>query len=361
MPRNGLPALTIPDQTGRTWLVTGATNGLGRAVAQLARGAGARVLFTARNRERGEALAADLGDARMLHLDLSDLDSVRAAAATVDGPIDVLVNNAGVMTARRSRNEAGVEMMMATNLLGPFALTNLLAPHLRDRVVIVGSNAHKGARLNPDDMRYEHTRWTPQRAYGASKLADMLWGLELGRRLAPRGVTVNLAHPGWALTNIQNQTGSAALDRVVTAACSVFAQSPEDAAQCVLTAAVGDVPAGSYVGPDGRMSLRGAPTLLERSSSASDRELAKELWSAAAKETAPTCPSRPPVGGVPSGAVRPCQPQPPGSQGKRECNTQHVPQQAVGDEDQHHRDQHRNHVLEGPHDVSAEAGHRDPA
>lgn len=145
-------------------------------------------------------------------------------------------------------------------------------------------------RLAPLDLpdqsgRMTKTRgWRPFRAYGRSRLADMLWGLELNRRLAPRGIPVMLAHPGWALTNIQNQFGERA-NALITAATSPMAQSAADGAQNVLMAATSELPPCSYVGPSGFKALRGTPTLLGRSPEASDPQLARRLWEAVAQLT----------------------------------------------------------------------------
>lgn len=274
--KNRLAALQLPDQTGRTWLVTGATNGVGREVARAASAVGARVILTARSAERGEAVRRELGDARVLDVDFADLDRVRAGAAQLDEEIDVLACCAGGIFARREETVDGFEKTMATNFLGPFAFTNLVASHVRARVVIVGSDAHRHAHLDLQDLQLEQ-RWAPFRAYGRSKLADMLWGLELGRRLGPRGIPVMLAHPGWALTNIQNRFGPRA-NAVITRASSLMAQSAADGAQNVLVAATSDLPPGSYVGPSGFQALRGTPTLLGRSSEAADAVLAQRLW-----------------------------------------------------------------------------------
>ncbi|WP_259557404.1 SDR family NAD(P)-dependent oxidoreductase [Brachybacterium sillae] len=210
--RNRLPDLPLPDQHGRTWLITGATNGLGRETARAAARAGARILLTSRDKDRGQQVAAALGDARVIALDFTDLASVRAGSATVDEPIDVLVNCAGGLTTSRSETVDGHESVLAMNVLGPFALTNLVADRLRGRVVIVGSNSHRQVHLDLEDLQLRRG-WNPMKAYGRSKLADMLWALELGRRLEMTGVSVMLAHPGWALTNIQNRFGRGRMPR----------------------------------------------------------------------------------------------------------------------------------------------------
>lgn len=288
--KNRLASLPLPDQTGCTWLVTGATNGVGREVARAASAAGARVILTARSAERGEGVRRELGDARVLDVDFADLARIRTGAAQLDEDVDVLVCCAGRMSTHREVTVDGFEATMGTNFLGPFAFTNLVADRVCGRVAIVGSDAHRSAHLDLTDLQLERG-WTPLRAYGRSKLADMLWGLELGRRLAPRGIPVLLAHPGWALTNIQNQFGKRS-NALITAASSLIAQSAADGAQNVLVAATSDLPSGSYVGPSGCHALRGTPTLLGRSAEASDPALARRLWDLAAELTGTVLPGR---------------------------------------------------------------------
>lgn len=261
-----VPALPLPDQTGRTWLVTGATHGVGTEVARAAARAGARVLLTARDRARGESVRSEIGAAGVVDLDLASQDSVRAAAASVTEPVDVLVDNAGTVAPTRTETVDGHELLLATNFLGPFALTNLLLDRVRERVVIVGSGAHKAGRVDQDDPHFRRRRWSVAAAYGQSKLADMLWALELDARLRSigRDVTVQLAHPGWALTNLQNATSSARLNAVITRACSLYAQ-PAPAA-C----------AGPPLCADGRLS----PLILRRP---------RGSGSSASARRAPTC------------------------------------------------------------------------
>lgn len=281
----------LSDQSGRTWLITGATNGIGRETARAASAAGARLIVPARDAERGRRLLELPGPARVIPLDLADLHSVRAAAELVDEPIDVLVNNAGRVTARREHNAAGHELMLATNLLGPFALTNLLADRVRERIVIVGSNSHRVGRVDLDDPHFRRRRWTHSRAYAQSKLGDMLWGVELQRRLradtrgAPSGVTVQLAHPGWAATNISNATASARVNAAVTWACDRLAQPADVGALPVLVAATIELPPVSYVGPDGPGGQRGGPALSGRAWRAVDPRAARAVWELCVRET----------------------------------------------------------------------------
>lgn len=283
--RDKLRPLSLPDQHGRTWLVTGATHGVGREVARAASAAGARVLLTARDRARGEAVREELGDADVIDLDLASQESVRAAAEQVSEDVDVLANVAGAIVPSRQETVDGFELLLATNVLGPFAFTNLLVDRIRDRIVIVGSGAHKAGRIDHDDPHFRRRRWSMAQAYAQSKLADMLWGLELERRLRDRGIGVQLAHPGWAVTNLQNSSPSRLLGATATGVSRLVGQSAADGAQPILVAATADLPAGSYVGPGGRLEFTGAPTLVGRSRVASDLAEARWLWEFGVRET----------------------------------------------------------------------------
>lgn len=288
-------AADLPDQTGRRWVITGATHGLGLATARLAAAAGATLVLPARNRSLAESVAAELAEVggrgrgsvphEVVDLDLADLGRVRAAAEAIGGDIDVLVNNAGGMTKNRQETADGFEWVLGVNFLGPFAFTNLLVPQVRDRVVIVGSNAHLPYRLDLDDPHARRRRWRVPEAYGQSKLADLLWGLALERRLRGRGIGVQLTHPGWVMSNMQNASAGPRLGRAITVATTPIAQSAEKCALTTLFAATMDLPPASYVGPDGPLHLHGWPCLIGRSAEASDPRLAERLWHFAVAET----------------------------------------------------------------------------
>jgi NAD(P)-dependent dehydrogenase (short-subunit alcohol dehydrogenase family) len=270
----------IPSQAGRTFVVTGANSGLGRSTTRALARAGARVVMAVRDRGRGEAVARDIdGDVEVRVLDLADLSSVRRFADAWQGDLDVLVNNAGIMAVPFARTADGFELQLGTNHLGHFALTNLLLPAVTDRVVTVSSGVHRSGRIDLDDLSWERRRYSRIGAYGQSKLANLLFTLELERRLIADGSRVRAlaAHPGYAATNLQSGFGVVG-DRVAAVANRLFAQSDEHGALPTLFAAVEDLPGNSYVGPDGRSELRGYPALVGRSAAASDPELAKRLW-----------------------------------------------------------------------------------
>jgi NAD(P)-dependent dehydrogenase (short-subunit alcohol dehydrogenase family) len=273
----------IPSQDGRTVIVTGATSGLGRATATALAGAGAHVVLAVRDIARGAETAAGIeGSTEVRELDLADLASVHRFATGWVGPVDVLVNNAGVMAVPESRTADGFEMQLGTNHLGHFALTNLMLPRITDRVVTVSSGLHKRGTIDLSDLNFTSRPYRSWDAYAQSKLANLLFTLELERRLEHLGSPLRAyaAHPGYAATNLQGHTGSRLADRGSAVANRIFAQSEQMGALPTLFAATQDLPGASYVGPGGRGEMRGYPALVGRTAAASDVEMAKKLWDA---------------------------------------------------------------------------------
>ncbi|WP_030342180.1 oxidoreductase [Streptomyces sp. NRRL S-1022] len=275
-------ATLLPDLTGRTALVTGANSGIGLVTARALAGAGAHVVFAVRDLARGGAAAARVhGSTEVRRLDLADLDSVREFAAGWDRPLDVLINNAGVMMLPERRTEQGFEMQFGTNHLGHFALTGLLLPHVTDRVVTVSSGAH---RWGDNVIHFEDVNlrgnYSPTRAYAQSKLANLLFTLELQRRLTEAGSAVRAlaAHPGWAATNLQSHAANPVTRAVMVVGNKFLAQDDTAGALPTLYAATQDLPGAAYVGPDGPAEMRGAPALVGRSAAASDPAAARRLW-----------------------------------------------------------------------------------
>jgi len=274
-------ARDLPALAGRTFVVTGANSGIGLAAARALGRAGARVVLAVRDLSRGERAAASIeGTIEVRRLDLADLSSVRTFAADWEGDLDVLINNAGVMAIPEQRTADGFEMQVGTNHLGHFALTNLLLPHIGDRVVTVSSGAHRMGSIRLDDLNWEQGVYKPWRAYGQSKLANLLFTSELQRRLGEAGSSVRAtaAHPGYAATNLQGHTGNFLQHALMGVANKVVAQSDEMGALPTLYAATQDIPGDSYVGPDGFQEQRGHPTLVGRNGAAKDTETAKRLW-----------------------------------------------------------------------------------
>jgi NAD(P)-dependent dehydrogenase (short-subunit alcohol dehydrogenase family) len=285
----------IPPQTGRTAVVTGANSGLGLATARALAAAGARVVLAVRDPERGAAAAAGLpGEVEVRRLDLADLASVRSFAAQWSGPLDVLVNNAGIMMVPAGLTADGFERQFGTNHLGHFALTNLLLPHVTDRVVTVSSTAHRAGSIDLEDLNWRRRSYSPERAYAQSKLANLLFTLELQRRLGTAGSPVRAvaAHPGWAATNLQSHSGSRVKHAGMALGNRLIGTSSEQGALPILFAATADVPGGSYAGPGGRMEMRGHPALVGRTAAASDPDMARRLWAASAELTGVDFPTR---------------------------------------------------------------------
>ncbi|MBL7257311.1 oxidoreductase [Paractinoplanes lichenicola] len=281
----------IPDQTGRTALITGATSGLGLVVATELRARGATVIVAGRH---PSPVARRIGGVP-LPLDLADLASVRAAAAAVDRPIDLLVNNAGLMIPPYGLTVDGFEQQFGVNHLGHFALTGLLLDRLDGaRVVTVSSNAHHGGSLDFGNLDWARD-YHPMRAYRRSKLANLLFAFELGRRCP--GLTSVAAHPGAARTALTRH--SPWLFRFVTSPRTRKAfdwwliQSAESGALPILRAATDPAVAPkSYFGPDGWHEFTGRPVLVEAAPAAHDEALAARLWEISQRMTGVCWPAR---------------------------------------------------------------------
>jgi NAD(P)-dependent dehydrogenase (short-subunit alcohol dehydrogenase family) len=272
---------SIPDMTGKTVIVTGANSGIGAAAARVLAGHGAHVVLAVRNTDKGATAASTMsGATEVRRLDLASLDSVREFAAGWEGPIDILINNAGIMIPPLSRTADGFEMQFGTNHLGHFALTNLLLHRIGERVVTVASGAHRMGRIDFADLNWERKPYRAWRAYGQSKLANLLFTAELQRRLTAAGsdVRATAAHPGYAATNLQFHSGNRLFDLFSAVANRAVAQDAEDGALPTLYAATMDIPGNSYAGPSGFMEGRGAPALVGRSAAAQDMDAARRLW-----------------------------------------------------------------------------------
>jgi NAD(P)-dependent dehydrogenase (short-subunit alcohol dehydrogenase family) len=280
-------AADIPDHSGRTAIVTGANSGIGLVTARELARAGARVIMACRDVPKGaEAAAALPGDVEVRELDLADLTSIRTFAKSVTDDVHLLINNAGVMATPQRRTADGFELQLGTNHLGHFALTGLLLPRLRDRVVTVSSTMHRIGRIVLDDLNWERRRYSRWPAYGQSKLANLLFTYELSRRLSEAGspLRATAAHPGYASTNLQSHTESFQ-DWFMAIGNRIVAQSADMGALPTLYAAVADVPNGSFAGPGGLFEQYGHPKVVGSSSASRDVEVARRLWEQSASLT----------------------------------------------------------------------------
>ena len=288
----------IPDQSGRTALITGANSGLGlesvRALAQR----GARVVLACRSLAKAEAACRELaaeggGELIPLELNLADLASVRHGAAQVAercGAIDLLINNAGVMAPPRQLSAQGFELQFAVNHLGHFALTQQLLPLLRPgaRVVHVSSGASYFGRIAFHDLQGEQ-RYDAWAAYAQSKLANVMTALELQRRLDAQGAEVLsiAAHPGLARTNLQPTSVAARGSRVEALAYRLMDPLFQSAAMGALpqlyAATAPNAEPGGFYGPGGLGNLKGYPKACRIAPAALDAATCEQLWEVSAE------------------------------------------------------------------------------
>ena len=285
----------IPDQTGRTFVVTGANAGLGLQSTRALTDAGARVLMACRDTTRAEAARAGLQHpdrAEVVELDLADLDSVRAAAEVLAGHSpDVLINTAGLMNIPQSTTVQGHEMQFGVNVLGHFALSEKLTPVLTDRVVWLGSMMHRFGSVDPDDLDWTRRRYSPMPVYGASKLACVMLAYEQQRRFDAAGLSLKAvaAHPGYSATNLQYRSGSRVQDLLMKCAERIpFLVQPAErgALPQLYAATTASLPGGSYVGPDGPAELTGYPKVTGSNAASRDRAVAAALWERCLEMTA---------------------------------------------------------------------------
>lgn len=282
-------AADIPDQTGRTAVITGANTGLGYETARALAAHGARIVLAVRNLDKGQAAADLIGrrtpgaEVTVQKLDLTSLASVRAAAEqlrTDYDRIDLLINNAGVMMTPKQTTQDGFELQFGTNHLGHFALTGLLLDTLLQtpgsRVVTVSSQGHRFARrgIHFDDLQSDRS-YRPVAAYGQSKLANLLFTYELQRRLTGSQAIATAAHPGGSNSELSRHVPPA-----VRAAFRALEQSTDMGALPTLRAATdpGGI-GGQYYGPDGLGELRGYPKVVGSSAASHDVDAQRRLWS----------------------------------------------------------------------------------
>jgi NAD(P)-dependent dehydrogenase (short-subunit alcohol dehydrogenase family) len=272
---------------GRTVVVTGASSGIGAATAEALAAAGAVVVLAVRDVEKGKRVAgAFTGTTEVRRLDLEDLSSIRAFAASWTDDIDILINNAGIMQVTLARTADGFERQIGTNHLGHFALVNLLLPHITDRIITVSSNAHARGQLDLDDLLWEERPYRSDQAYSDSKLANLVFTFELQRRLSMSGSSVRAyaVHPGMVRTSLfDHATGAQAA--LINLIGRLLLVDPEQGARPSLFAATEDLPGGSFVAPSGIAHLRGAPEVATAAPVSYDPTLGRDLWALSARLT----------------------------------------------------------------------------
>jgi NAD(P)-dependent dehydrogenase (short-subunit alcohol dehydrogenase family) len=296
VPEQGWDPARLPSQSGKTIVVTGGNAGIGYFVCEQLAGAGARIVMASRSKQRADVAAASIRErvpgaqVEFVALDLSSLASIATAAESIRavGPIDVLVNNAGATSGSRKRavTEDGLEFIVGSNAFGPFALTAQVFPALatHGRVVGLGSMATRIVRLDASDLQSERRRFNFFRAYAQSKHAMQAFALELQRRLAAAGSSVEslLAHPGFAIDTlaprrpgINDHLGFGA--RLADLAAAVAAQGKDHGAWPVVRAAIDpDARGGEFYGPS--RSVAGKPVTLDPVASSASEDFGAEFW-----------------------------------------------------------------------------------
>ncbi|MFD3596564.1 oxidoreductase [Nocardia sp. NPDC058640] len=271
----------IADQSGRTFVITGANGGLGAETTKVLAARGATVIMACRNASKAQPIADAIdGDVRVAALDLADLASVREFASQ-QGEFDVLINNAGLMNVPFSRTADGFETQFGVNHLGHFALTGLLLDRVRDRVVSIASIAHKQTpKLWIDDLNYENRRYQRNLAYAQAKLANLMFGRELQRRLTEAGSAKKsyAVHPGVSATDLFARTETP-LDLVSKPFIKLIGHAPAKAAHSTLFAATEpDADPTVYWGPNKWMQSQGPVEACPSTKISRDPELLRRLW-----------------------------------------------------------------------------------
>lgn len=291
---SGWSARDIPNLEGQRFLITGATSGIGKEAARELVRAGAHVTISGRNPEKAEQVRKELSSDRVstLILDLTDLTSVRKAAREVTSEIDVLILNAGVMAVPFTKTVDDFELQMGTNHLGHFAFAGLVADRVTSRIVSISSQAHRtgsfgdGSTEAIRDICLGRNKYQTWGAYGASKLANLLFTFELQRLATSRNYRFNAlaAHPGYSNTNLQSvgpqMRGKIVEERATAFMNSIVAQTASRGALPTLCAATfPNLYGASYIGPDGLLEMRGFPKATRARAIAYDQSLARNLWS----------------------------------------------------------------------------------
>lgn len=278
----------IPDQKGKTVIITGASSGLGKEATRVLAGKNATVIMAVRNVEKGEQVAQEIlknySDSKInvLKLDLGSLKSIKSFVEEVTSnyeKVDILINNAGVMMSPYSKTEDGFDLQMGTNHLGHFALTGLLMPLIlkspHPRVVATSSIAHRSGDIDFNDINWEARPYKTGKAYGDSKLANLYFIYELARKFEqiPNAPIFTAAHPGWTSTDLQRHS---LFFRVLN---PIFSQKVDRGVLPTLRAAIDtEAISGNYYGPSGFQEMKGNPKIVKSTDLSHDKKLARKLW-----------------------------------------------------------------------------------
>lgn len=288
----------IPDQTGKTVIVTGANAGIGYETALALYEKGAHVVLACRNLDKANAAAEAIqkitatGSVEVLQLDLSDLDSVKAAADTFKSKhkkLDLLINNAGVMVPPASKTAQGFELQFGTNVLGHYAFTGYLYPLLKatpdSRIVTVSSLVYRLGTIDYANLKSEKD-YDPNREYAQSKLANLLFTLELQKLIekAGDGVLSVASHPGITGTELARYISKEQFDDMIKVYGELM-PAWQGALPSLYAAVSDEVTGGDFIGPDQDGGLRGYPTKAEILPVALDEGDAKKLWQYAEEAT----------------------------------------------------------------------------
>lgn len=285
----------IPDQSGRTVIVTGSNSGIGFEAAKALAAKKAKVIMACRNLEKANEAAGKIrseinyADVKVMKLDLSNLKSVKDFVLEFNeknNQLHLLINNAGVMIPPYTKTIDGFELQFGTNHLGHFALTaqlfDLIKTTNNARIVNVASTAHKAGNINFNDLHWEKRKYNKVKAYGDSKIANLYFTYELQKKLneAKLEIVVTAAHPGWTSTNLQRYMG------VFNFLNILFSQKQEMGALPTLRAATENGLKGAeYFGPSGFMEMKGYPVIVKSNKLSQNEEIAKQLWKVSEKLT----------------------------------------------------------------------------
>ena len=278
----------IEDQKGRVIIVTGSSSGIGYEAARVLANKNAEVIIAVRNRQKGDSAVEKIkmqnkdANVQVMLLDLASFESVKKFAGEFKKNytrLDLLINNAGVMMPPYSKTLDGFELQFGTNHLGHFVLTGQLIDLLKNtpdsRIVNVSSNAHKSGKINFEDLNWENRKYKKWSSYGDSKIANIYFTYELGRRIDKIGKNpvVTAAHPGWTATDLQRHIG------FMEFLNSFFAQNIAMGSLPTLYAAVApNVKSGDYFGPSGFLEMKGYPRKVETNKLSKDEKIAAKLW-----------------------------------------------------------------------------------